>query len=79
MFEGKCHGIVESTGKTREGNIGKAALYALVREAGGVVIALDGQDLGAKDFLTFGQLEAKGVIAARSPEVAETLRQKLVA
>ena len=75
MFDGECYGIVEST---RKGNLEQAALYPLVREAGGSVIALDGSDLGIKNFLTFGQAQVEGLIAASSAQAAELLRQKLV-
>lgn len=75
LFDGECQGVIEST---RKGNLEAAALYALVCEAGGAVITLDGSDLGRRNFLVFGQQSAEGIIAARSAEAAEALRLRLL-
>lgn len=62
---------------TRKGNLEIAAAYGLIKEAGGVMVDLDGNDLRGQKYLNFGMKEKEylPIITASSPELA----QKLVA
>ncbi len=55
---------------TRKGNLEIAVAYGLLQEAGGVMVGLDGQSLGAKKYLEFGQKEYVGIISGASKGLA---------
>ena len=54
---------------TRKGNLEFATAYALMRESGGVMTTLDGEDIGGRRFLEFGQSEHIPVLLAANPEL----------
>lgn len=58
---------------TRKNNLEIAAAYGLIHEAGGVIVDLDGIDIGNKRYLEFGQKEYTPVITAATMELAHSL------
>ncbi|MBI2436668.1 MAG: hypothetical protein HYV41_02930, partial [Candidatus Magasanikbacteria bacterium] len=82
---GKCSAIYYAdvaTGKaslalecTRKGNLELAVAYGLIREAGGVMVDLNGQDIGKQEYLSFGQEpnDHLPIITAATPELASSL------
>jgi myo-inositol-1(or 4)-monophosphatase len=56
---------------TFKGNLEKGAGYGLIKEAGGVMIGLDGEDIGEKKYLTYGQEEIIPMFSAATPELAK--------
>lgn len=64
---------------TRAGNLEIAALYGAIAEQGGVVVTLDGKDIGDKQYATWGQGKTEFIpfIAAGTPQVATSLLQRL--
>lgn len=55
---------------TRKQNLEQMIAYGLIKEAGGVMVTLDGQDIGSKKYLEFGQKESVPLITAASLELA---------
>lgn len=67
LVEGKADVVCECT---RKGNLELAAAYGLVREAGGVMMDLQGQDVGGRKYGQFGmQEEHVPVVSAASREL----------
>lgn len=58
---------------TRKGNLEIATAYGLIREAGGVIVDLEGADIGNQKYLAFGQKERIPVITAATKELADQL------
>jgi len=56
---------------TRKNNLEMAASYGLVKEAGGVMVDGNGEDLGSKRYLEFGQKEQIVVVTAATRQLAE--------
>lgn len=56
---------------TRKGNLEFAVGYPIIHEAGGVVVTLDGRDIGSNHYLDFGQREHIPVIIAANQKVAQ--------
>lgn len=54
VAEGLAHFALECT---RKGNLELAVAYGLIKEAGGVMVDLDGNDIGPRKYLEFGQKE----------------------
>lgn len=67
LASGEVDLVLEALGK---GSFEKAVGYGLVREAGGVMVTVDGADLGRKRYLTFGQGQYIPVVAASTRELA---------
>ena len=44
--------------------------YGIIKEAGGVMVDIDGKDIGTKKFLEWGQKEALPVISAANIDLA---------
>lgn len=57
----------------RKGNLEIAAAYGLIRESGGVMVTMDGADLGERKYLTFGQDTHIPVITASTSQLAKDL------
>jgi len=55
---------------TRKGNLEIATAYGMIKEAGGVMMTLDGQGLGPRQLLTFGQETHIPVLTASNPAIA---------
>ncbi|MEK6823229.1 MAG: inositol monophosphatase family protein [Nanoarchaeota archaeon] len=55
---------------TRKGNLEIGVAYGMVKEAGGVMVDINGDPLGPQKFLSFGQEGHVGVISACSKELA---------
>lgn len=62
---------------TRKGNLELAVAYGLIKEAGGVMVTLDGVSLGSQRYLEFGQQSQIPVITAATPELAQALIEYL--
>lgn len=69
---------------TRKGNLEIAVAYAVIREAGGVMLTEDGTDLGRERFATYGQPLRRGgtdvhrsVVSAATRELAEQALNRL--
>ncbi len=62
---------------TRKGNLEIAVAYGLIREAGGVMVAKDGTDIGSKMYLSFGQDKYIPIISASTMKLANELIEKL--
>ncbi len=58
---------------TRKGNLEIAANYGLIKEAGGVIVDLFGQDIGGRKYLEFGINEQIPVITASTKVLADKL------
>jgi fructose-1,6-bisphosphatase/inositol monophosphatase family enzyme len=56
---------------TRKGNLEIATAYGLAVEAGGVMVTIDGKDLGPQRLLEFGQQTHIPILTAANPSVAE--------
>lgn len=64
---------------TRKGNLEFASAYAVVTAAGGVMQTLEGVDLGAQSFRTFGQEGHVPILTAANAGLAHNLRATLLA
>ncbi len=64
---------------TRKGNLEFATAFPVVTAAGGVVETIDGEDLGDKSFLDFGQRTHVPVIVAANRAVADQAHKLLAA
>lgn len=62
---------------TRKGNLEQIAIFRLMCAAGAVMIDLDGQSIGDKRCLSFGQQESVPLITAATLELALALRDKI--
>lgn len=58
---------------TRKSNLEIAIAYGLEREAGAVMVDIDGQDLGVQKYQEFGQAKKVSVVTAATPELAIAL------
>lgn len=58
---------------TRKRNLEIAIAYGLIKEAGGVMVDMNGDDLADKKYLEFGQTEKLPIITAATQELAEDL------
>lgn len=58
---------------TRKGNLELAVAYGIIVEAGGVMITLDGDDLGPMSYLDFGQQEYLPIISACTDKLGKSL------
>ncbi len=58
---------------TRKNNLEIAIAYGLISEAGGAMIDIEGQPLGDKKYLEFGQTEKIPIITAATSELAQVL------
>lgn len=67
LASGKVDLVLECT---RKGNLEIAVAYGLLKEAGGIIVDLYGQDLGNHKYLRFGQDKYIGVIGAASQSLA---------
>ena len=74
LAAGKAEFVLECT---RKGNLEIAASYGLIKEAGGVMLDFDGQSLGLKKYLDWGQKEQLPVITAANKKLAEKIIQYL--
>lgn len=71
LSSGKAEAIMDVT---RKGNLEQMASFGLIREAGGVMITLDGQSVARQNYSVFGQQESIPLITASSMELALSLR-----
>lgn len=62
---------------TRKGNLEIAVAYGLIKEAGGVMVTLDGNDIGREKYLVFGQSEHVPIITASTKILADDLMRFL--
>ncbi|MFA6392692.1 MAG: inositol monophosphatase family protein [Candidatus Paceibacterota bacterium] len=58
---------------TRKNNLEIAVAYGLVKESGGVIVDLNGDDLGDKKYKEFGQKDHVMVITASTPELVSEM------
>ncbi len=60
---------------TRKGNLEMAIAYGLINESGGIMMTLDGKDIGNKKYFRFGQKPGEyiPVITAATPALADRL------
>ena len=56
---------------TRKGNLEFATAYALVHESGGVMVSIDGKDIGNQPFNEFGQHEHIPIMAAPNMTIVQ--------
>lgn len=71
---GKADLVLECTRKL---NLEIAVAYGLIAEVGGVMVDLQGNDLGPQRYLEFGQKENLPIITACTPEMAQSLLKHL--
>lgn len=62
---------------TRKGNLEIAAAYGLIREAGGAIVDMEGESIGSRKYLEYGQAEQFPIITAATPELARELIEHL--
>ena len=62
---------------TRKSNLELAVMYGLVREVGGVMVMVDGEDIGNKPYRTFEQTRETPLIIASTKSSAEQVSKKL--
>ncbi len=74
VASGAAHLALECT---RKGNLELAIAYALIAEAGGVMVGLDGVSIGDKKYLEFGQKENMPIVTAATRELAEELLERI--
>lgn len=74
LADGRAGLVLECT---RKGNLEFAVSYGLITEAGGVVTNLDGHDIGNQAYLSYGQSEQIGIIAAANYKLVKDLLLKL--
>lgn len=70
LVEGKVEAVIEGT---RKRNLEIAVAYPLVKEAGGVMVTSDGESLGNKFYLDYGQKEHLPVISVCTLSLAQEL------
>ncbi|MBI2020925.1 hypothetical protein HYS99_00235 [Candidatus Giovannonibacteria bacterium] len=70
LITGKTDVVIECT---RKKNLEIGVAYGLVRGAGGVMVDIDGNDLGEKKYLEWGQNEELPVISAANMELARQM------
>ncbi len=70
VASGKADLNLRCSGKN---NLEPAVCYGLITEAGGVMVDAEGNSLGSKKYLTFGQNEQIPIITAATPELASNL------
>lgn len=70
VAEGLAHFALECT---RKSNLEIASAYGLITEAGGVIVDINGNDIGVQKYLEFGQKEHLPIIAAANRTLAEKL------
>jgi len=58
---------------TRKGNLEIAIAYGLIKEACGVIVDMDGNSIGDKKYLEFGQKEKQPIVTAANNELAQAL------
>lgn len=74
LAQGKADLVLECT---RKGNLEIATAYGLVKEAGGVMVGMNGVSLGNKKYLEFGQKDYVPVVTASTIELAKELLKKV--
>ncbi len=77
LASGKVNAVIECT---RKGNLEIATSYGLIKEAGGVMMTLDGEDLGDKKYLQFAQQKGEHIIivSTGTQQLNNTLRRLLI-
>ncbi len=70
LFTGQADLVLECT---RKGNLEIAVSYGLITQAGGVMVDLQGNLLGEKKYLEFGQKEHIPIVSASTLELAKEL------
>ena len=70
LIDGNVEVVIEGT---RKGNLEIATAYPLVKEAGGVIVTIDGKSLGNKSYLNYGQKEHNPVISVCTTQLAHEL------
>lgn len=58
---------------TRKGNLEIAAAYGLIKEAGGAMVDLEGNDISDQKYLVFGTKENVPIITAATAKLAQKL------
>ncbi len=74
LAEGKAEAVVECT---RKNTLEIAGLFALVAEAGGVMVDINGQVIDYQKFLEHGETTDEVVISACNLEMAQQVAEKL--
>lgn len=74
LTSGACDLVLEAT---RKGNLELAVGYPLTKEAGGVIVDMQGQSIGDRKFREFGQNEHTPFVAAANPTLAQNLLEYL--
>lgn len=75
LTSGQAEAIMDVT---RKGNLEQMAAFGLIREAGGVMITLDGKSVENQNYFAFGQQESIPLISASSMELALHLRDRVL-
>ncbi len=70
VASGKAGLVLECT---RKGNLEIAVAYGMIREAGGIMVTLDGKEIGQERYFEFGQKENMPIITAATGELACSL------
>lgn len=70
VADGRIDAVIECT---RKGNLEIATAYGIIKEAGGVMLDIEGNPLGTKKYREFGQNEKLLVITAATQELANEI------
>lgn len=62
---------------SRKGNLEIAAAYGIIKEAGGIVVDIKGEDIAKRKYLKFGQKKFIPIISASSKRLAKELIKKI--
>ena len=62
---------------TRKNNLEIAVAYGLIKEAGGVMVDIQGNSIGDKKYMEFGQTEHLPIITAANKKLADAMLQYL--
>ncbi len=62
---------------TRKGNLELGVAFGIVRAAGGVMVTSDGESIGPRKFLHFGQDSHVAVVSAATTELADAVLERL--
>lgn len=60
-----------------KGNLEKAVAYGLIKEAGGVIVDMDGNDIGDKKYLEFAQQGHIPIVTAGNLKLAQALLEHI--
>lgn len=73
-MSGEVDAVIEST---RKGNLEIGAAFAIINEAGGVILSIDGRNLKDEKFFSFGQDHDIPIVDAANLELGQKIISQL--